>query len=84
MEIIAVGLIAGIVELINRLRGKDYWVVITILAAGAVGGVLGGFGYFVPNIIEGIAFGFATSGFVTIAGAIKSAVVPSTATKRAK
>lgn len=55
--------IVGVTELINRLRAKDYWVVVTILTAAVIGGLFGYFGYY-PDLdtVEGIAAGFGASG----------------------
>jgi hydrogenase/urease accessory protein HupE len=72
---VAVLLIAGVVELINRVRAQDYWTVVTIVSAALVGLVLGLLHFYVPDAITGIAFGLATSGLVTVAGSIKSAAV---------
>lgn len=75
-QTVALLLIAGIVELITRLRAYDYWTVATIGSAGIVGMFLGLAHFYLPDAITGIAFGISTSGLVTIVGAIKSKSTP--------
>ena len=63
--IILLGMVAGVIELIKRAFDKDWRAVAIIAAAGVVGGASAfalGIG-----VLIGIAVGFATSGYVTIA-----------------
>lgn len=71
-ELIFLLIVAGIVELTNRVRARDWWTVVTIVSAAAVGGLLGLAGYYATNPIEGIGYGLAASGLITVAGAVKS------------
>jgi uncharacterized membrane protein HdeD (DUF308 family) len=73
---VAVLLIAGVVELITRIRARDYWTTITIISAGVVGGLLGISHFFVADPITGIAFGLSASGLITIVGSVKTLSVP--------
>lgn len=59
------GLVAGVVELVKRAFDKDWRAVVTIILAGLVGGL--GALYMGTDFLAGIVFGFAASGFVTIA-----------------
>lgn len=59
------GLVAGVVELVKRAFDKDWRAFITIILAGLVGGL--GALYMGTDFLAGIVFGFAASGFVTIA-----------------
>lgn len=55
--------IAGVTELINRLRAADYWVAATIVTAAIIGGVFGALELAgVPSIEVGVAAGFGVSG----------------------
>lgn len=59
------GLVAGVVELVKRVFDKDIKAVITILLSAVVGAVcapmLGG------EMLSGIVFGMAATGYVTVA-----------------
>jgi uncharacterized membrane protein HdeD (DUF308 family) len=76
--------IAGMTELLTRLRARDYWVALTIALAALIGGI---FGYFhvegLPTVVHGIAAGFGASGAITILSAFgnKSVASPSNAIK---
>lgn len=59
------GLVAGVVELVKRAFDKDWRAFITIILAGLVGGL--GALYMGTDFLAGVVFGFAASGFVTIA-----------------
>lgn len=62
--------IAGITELITRLRAKDYWVAVTIVAAALTGLVFGLFGLEGLSPVQGLAVGFAAPGALTALGMI--------------
>lgn len=63
-QYIQLGLVlAGITELISRLRARDLWVATTIVTCVVAGAVCGAFELFgVPNAEIGILVGFGTSG----------------------
>lgn len=65
VAIILLGMVAGVIELIKRAFDKDWRAVAIIAAAGVVGG-LSALALSI-SILVGIAVGFATSGYVTIA-----------------
>lgn len=81
--LVLVTVIAGVTELITRLRAKDYWVVATIASAAVVGAIFGAIGYY-PGVDagEGIAYALGASGLITIVGARKSVAAPSSVTKK--
>lgn len=61
--VLLAAVIAGVTELLNRIRGKDWWVVATIVSAAVVGGLFGYFNYYPDlDVVEGIAAGFGASG----------------------
>ena len=79
-------LLAGITELLNRLRAKDYWVaasIVTCVTVGAICGALKLFG--VPSTEVGILVGFGTSGALKAIGSVgqKSTPAPSNLTTKA-
>lgn len=81
--VLLLAVIAGVVELINRVRAKDYWVVVTILSAAAVGALFGLSGYYADlDVVEGVAAGFGASGAIAALGARKSTPEPSSPTRR--
>ncbi len=54
--------LAGITELLNRLRARDYWVVASIVTCVAVGALCGALKLFgTPTVEVGVLVGFATS-----------------------
>lgn len=62
---ILTGLCMGVVELIKRLFDKDWRAAITIVACGVVGGLAGlAMGI---TLLQGIVFGLAATGYVTLA-----------------
>lgn len=73
--------IAGVTEMLNRARARDWWVVATIASAGAVGALFGWAGLDGLNdAVQGLATGFGTSGFISVAhafGSAKSTPAPS-------
>lgn len=82
--VLLAAVIAGVTELINRLRAKDYWVALTISTAAVIGGLFGVFGVEGLSIITGIAAGFGASGGLTALGIVgkKSMPTPSDALAR--
>lgn len=61
--------IAGITELLTRLRARDYWVALTIAISAATGALFGFFGIEnIPSVVHGAAIGFGLSGSMTILG----------------
>lgn len=59
------GLVAGGTELVKRAADKDWRAFFTIVVAAIIGG-FGGM-YLGINFLEGIVFGLAASGYITIA-----------------
>lgn len=85
--VLLAAVIAGVTELLNRLRARDYWVVASIATAGVVGGVFGFFGIGgLTDIATGIAAGFGASGALKAVSAVgkKSDPAPSTLTTKAQ
>lgn len=79
--------IAGVTELLNRLRARDYWVAATIVCAAVIGGLFGYFHYYASmDTIQGVAAGFGASGALKAIGSLgnKSTATPSTLTTRSK
>jgi uncharacterized membrane protein HdeD (DUF308 family) len=76
--------IAGITELLNRLRAKDYWVAATIISSAIVGGLFGWQGIEGLDVVTGLAAGFGTSGVIKTISAFgnKSTPAPSTVLER--
>ena len=79
--ILLAAVIAGITELISRLRARDYWTAVTIATAAVVGAIFGAFGIEGLDIVTGIAAGFATSGTLSALGIVgkRSTPAPSNA-----
>lgn len=67
-------LITGIVELLNRLRAKDLWVVATILSAALVGGLVAL--YYDTDFVTGLTAGLSASGLLKTVGSIGNKSVP--------
>lgn len=73
--------IAGVTELITRIRAKDWWTVVTIASAVLVGFIFGLIGYYAGvGPVEGIALGFGASGLITTVGAVRSPATKSSPT----
>lgn len=69
--------IAGVTELISRLRAKDYWVAATILTSAIIGGLFGAFHYYAGlDIPGGIAVGFGASGALSALGIVGNRSTP--------
>lgn len=79
--ILLAAVIAGVTEMLNRVRAKDYWTAVTVATAAAIGGVFGVFGVEGLNLVTGIAAGFGTSGSLSALGIVgkRSTPAPSTA-----
>lgn len=73
--------IAGITELITRLRAKDYWVALTIVVSALTGLIFGVLGIEYLTPVTGLAVGFAAPGALTALGMLgkKSVAAPSDA-----
>lgn len=64
--VVLAAVIAGVTELISRLRGRDYWVAATIVCAAVIGGLFGAFHYYTGlDVASGVAVGFGASGALT-------------------
>lgn len=76
--VVLLATIAGVTELISRVRAKDWWVAVTIVSAVVVGFLFGLIGYY-PGVgpVEGIAYGFAAPGVLTALGMIGKRSTPS-------
>jgi len=75
--------IAGMTELITRIRARDWWVVVTILCSALIGALFGLTHYY-PNldVIQGLVAGLGASGAITALGAVRSKAAPSDAVVR--
>jgi uncharacterized membrane protein HdeD (DUF308 family) len=75
--VLLAAVIAGVTELLNRLRAKDYWVATTIFTAAVIGGLFGVFHYAgVSDFVNGIAIGFGASGALTAIGIVGNRSIP--------
>lgn len=71
--VLLAAVIAGVTELISRVRARDYWVVATILTAAIVGGLFGVAGYYPDlDVVEGVAAGFAAAGSIKVLSSISN------------
>lgn len=70
--------IAGVTELISRVRAKDWWTTVTIISAALVGAVFGLSGYY-PGLdaVEGMVAGFGAAGALTAVGFVGNRSTPS-------
>lgn len=73
--------IAGVTELLNRLRAKDYWVAATVATSALIGLLFGVFHVEGLLPVTGLAAGFGVSGAFSGIGMIrgKSSPAPSEA-----
>lgn len=63
--IVLTGLVMGGVELVKRIFDRDWRVVVTILVCAVIGGGAGlALGI---TILQGIAYGLAATGYITLA-----------------
>lgn len=76
---ILIATIVGVVELINRVRAKDYWAVATVVIAGIVGALFG-FSHYYPGLdaVEGMVAGVSASGVIAAIGFRRTAPTPTT------
>lgn len=83
-QFVALGaIIAGMVELITRIRAHDYWVVATIITSVAIGAVFGAVHYYPSlDVVSGMMFGFGASGAISAIGASRSTPAPSDVTTK--
>jgi hydrogenase/urease accessory protein HupE len=63
--VLLAAVIAGVVELIKRLRAADYWSAITIIIAVIVGAIFGLAGIEGLDVVHGIAVSFGLVGALT-------------------
>lgn len=77
--VLLAAVIAGVTELLNRLRAKDYWVAGTVATAAIIGGLFGAFGVEGLTLVTGVAAGFGVSGSFSAIGMVrgKSSPAPS-------
>lgn len=68
--------IAGVTELLNRVRAKDYWVAATIATSALIGLAFGLFSIENLTPITGIAAGFGVSGALSAVGMVGKKSVP--------
>lgn len=62
--LILTGLVMGGAELVKRLFAKDWMAAVTIAASAIIGGIAGAVLGIMP--IQGIAYGLAASGYITL------------------
>lgn len=76
--------IAGVTELLNRLRARDYWVAVTIATSAVIGCLFGVFAIEGLTPITGLAAGFGASGALSAIGMVgnRSTASPSKALER--
>lgn len=69
--------IVGVVEFINRMRAKDFWVALTIVTSAVVGALLAL--YWGVDVLAGALAGLAASGTLKTLGSLgnKSTPAPS-------
>ena len=84
--VLLAAVIAGVTELLNRLRAKDYWVVATIATSAVIGGLFGYFEVEQLTVVTGIAAGFGASGALKAVASVgrKSEPTPSTVLTKAR
>ncbi len=82
--VLLAAVIAGVTEMLNRVRAKDYWVAGTVATSAIIGGLFGLFGVEGLNLVTGLAAGFGVSGTFSAIGMVKgkSTPAPSTLTDR--
>ena len=68
--VILTGTVMGAVELVKRLFAKDWQAAAIVFISALVGGLAGAVLELMP--LQGIAFGLAASGYITLAGHFSS------------
>lgn len=66
-----IGLVAALVELLRRIKTKDYFAVATIIGAGVIGGAVGFFHLYGVDVATGALLGLNASGLITIISSVK-------------
>jgi uncharacterized membrane protein HdeD (DUF308 family) len=81
--VLLAAVIAGVTELITRLRARDYWTALTIAVAALIGMVFGVFGIEGLNPVLGLAAGCGVSGALSAVGMVgnRSSATPRPAVK---
>lgn len=71
--------IAGVTELLSRLRAKDYWVAATIVTSAGIGALFGAAEVEGLTVLTGLAAGFGASGAIKAISSVgrKSTPAPS-------
>lgn len=68
--------IAGLNELVTRLRARDYWVALTIVLSAAIGAL---FGFYhvggLADVLAGILAGLGASGSITVVSHLSNKTV---------
>lgn len=59
-------LVAALVELLRRVKAKDYYAVATIIGAGVIGGLVGYLRVDGVTVEQGVVAGLSASGLITI------------------
>lgn len=83
--VVLAAVIAGVTELITRLRAKDLWTAVTIVTAVLIGALFGYLDYYPGlDIAEGVALGFGASGALTALSAVgnKTSAHPTSVTEK--
>ncbi len=75
--VLLAAVIAGVTELLNRLRAKDYWTALTVGTAALIGGLFGLLGVEGLTLVTGLAAGFGTSGSLSAIGIVGRRSTPS-------
>jgi len=77
--VLLAAVIAGVTELLNRLRAKDYWTAVTVATAALIGLVFGVLNVEGLTAVTGLAAGFGASGALSAIGIVgkKSTPAPS-------
>lgn len=81
--VLLAAVIAGVTELITRLRARDFWAALTITASALIGMLFGVFGIEGLNPVLGLAAGFGVSGGLAAIGMVgnRSTATPRSAVK---
>jgi len=83
--VLLAAVIAGVTEMINRIRAKDYWVATTVATSALIGALFGLFGVEGLTLVTGLAAGFGVSGSFSALGIVgkRSTPAPSTVVTKA-